>query len=134
MASIHIDIPIGADPATAWAAVRDFAAVHQRVAAGFVTDSRMDGDDRIITFENGAQARERLVDLDDERRRLVYSVVESSLGLTHHQASVEIVDPADKGGGSRLVWTADLLPDSVRPIVEAMMGRGAEAITRTLAG
>jgi hypothetical protein len=129
-----MEIPIGADPKTAWDAVRDFAAVHQRVAAGFVTDSRMDGDDRVITFETGAQARERLVDLDDDRRRLVYSVVESSLGLTHHQASVEIVDAPDDGAGSCLVWTTDLLPDAARPIVEAMMGRGAEAITRTLAG
>ena len=37
MASIHKDIRVGADPGEAWEAVRDFGAVHERVAAGFVT-------------------------------------------------------------------------------------------------
>jgi hypothetical protein len=129
-----MDIQIGADPATAWEALCDFANVHQRVAAGFVTDSRLDDGDRIVTFENGAVARERLVDLDGERRRIVYSVVESPLGLTHHQASVELVAVPGNGGGSRFLWTADLLPDTARPLVEAMMEQGAVAIARTLAG
>jgi hypothetical protein len=129
-----MDIPIGADAATAWDAVRDFAAVHERVAAGFVTASRLDGGDRIVTFDTGAEARERLIDLDDERRRLVYSVVESSLDFVHHQASVEVVTASGRGSGSHLVWTADLLPGTLRPVIEAMMARGASAIARTLAG
>ena len=86
-----------------------------------------------MTFETGAQARERLIDVDDARRRLVYSVVESSLGFVHHQASVEVV-AAENGEGTHLVWTADLLPDTLRPVIEAMMTRGASAIARTLAG
>ena len=134
MASIHMDIPIGADPATVWAALCDFANVHERVAAGFVTDSRLDEGDRIVTFENGAVARERLVDLDDERRRIVYAVVESPLGLTHHQASVEVVAAPHNGDGSHFLWTTDLLPDTARPVVEAMMHDGAAAIARTLGG
>jgi hypothetical protein len=125
-----MNIPIGVDPATAWEAVRDFANVHERVAAGFVTASRLDNGDRIVTFETGAQARERLIDVDDERRRLVYSVIDSSLGFIHHQASVEVVATAENEGRSRLVWTADLLPDTLRPVVEAMMTQGASAIAR----
>ena len=61
-------------------ALRDFGAVHQRVAPGFVTATRLDGDDRVVTFFTGAEARERLVSVDDARRRLVYTVVESQLG------------------------------------------------------
>jgi hypothetical protein len=129
-----MDILIGADPATAWAALSDFANVHERVAAGFVTASVLDDGDRIITFENGAVARERLVDLDDERRRIVYAVIESPLGLTHHQASVEVVAATGDDGGSHFLWTTDLLPDTARPVVEAMMEQGAVAIARTLAG
>ena len=34
MASIHKDIPIDAQPADVWAAVRDFGAVHTRLAPG----------------------------------------------------------------------------------------------------
>jgi Polyketide cyclase / dehydrase and lipid transport len=92
MASIHQDIQLGVTPDEAWAAVRDFGAVHERVASGFVIDARREGNDRVVTFHTGATARERLVTIDDERRRLVYSVVESQLGFAHHQASVEVVD------------------------------------------
>jgi hypothetical protein len=75
MASIHKDIPIDASPAEVWAAVRDFGSPHKRLAPGFVLDARLDGDARIVTFANGNVARERLVDCDDARRRLVYAIV-----------------------------------------------------------
>ena len=67
MASIHKDIPIDASPADVWAAVRDFGSPHQRLVPGFVLDSRLDGDARIVTFANGTVARELLVDCDDAR-------------------------------------------------------------------
>jgi Polyketide cyclase / dehydrase and lipid transport len=132
MASIHQDIQLGVTSHEAWAAVRDFGAVHLRVAPGFVIDACRDGDERIVTFHTGATARERLVTIDDERRRLVYSVVQSQIGFAHHQASVEIVD-ADEAG-CRLLWTADVLPDTVAPIVNGLMEQGAAAMVRALAG
>ncbi len=133
MASISKTFSIGADVASAWDALRDFGNVDTRVAAGFVTNSVNDGDDRVVTFVNGAVARERLVSSDDDRHRLVYSVVESALGLTHYQASVEVTASRD-GTGSQFTWQVDLLPDEAAPTVEAMMTAGAAAIARTLAG
>jgi hypothetical protein len=132
MASIHKDIHLGVTSDVAWAAVRDFGAVHERVAPGFVIDARCDGDDRIVTFHTGATARERLITVDDERRRLVYGVVQSQLGFAHHQASVEVVDGGQ--AGCRLLWTADVLPESLAPMVDGLMDEGAVAIARTLAG
>jgi hypothetical protein len=75
MASIHKDIAIDAHPGDVWAAVRDFGAVHQRLAPGFAIDAQLEGDARIVTFHNGTVARELLVDCDDARRRLVYAVI-----------------------------------------------------------
>src|SRR5205814_10226349 len=60
MASIHREIPIEAHPEEVWAAVRDFGAVHKRLAPGFVVDAHLDGDARIVTFANGTVARELL--------------------------------------------------------------------------
>src|SRR5207248_11399509 len=85
MASIHKEIPIEARPEEVWAAVRDFSAVHKRLALGFVVDAHLDGDARIVTFANGTVARELLVDCDDTRRRLVYAVV--SERVKQHSAS-----------------------------------------------
>lgn len=140
MASIQLDIPVDTDPSDAWDAVADFAAVHVRLVPRFLADCRVDGADRVVTFGNGAVARERLVSLDPTRRRLVYSVVESSIGLTHHQAAVEVLDApsgsdvAHRSGrcGSTIRWSADLLPDELAPMVRQLMEQGAAAIARTL--
>lgn len=130
MASIIREIHVNADAKASWDALRDFGSVHRRVARGFVTDTRTDGDDRIVTFVNGAVARERLIAADDEHRRLVYGVVESSFALTHHQASVEVV-PRD--GGSTLRWITDVLPDAAAEPIGLMMDAGSAAIQATLA-
>ncbi|MCW2989060.1 MAG: hypothetical protein JWM24_1998 [Solirubrobacterales bacterium] len=68
MASIHKEIEIDARPEDVWDALRDWGAIHQRLVPGFVVDARLDGADRIVTFFNGMEARELLVDLDDDAR------------------------------------------------------------------
>lgn len=75
MASIHKEALLDASADGVWDAVRDFGAVHTRLARGFVTDCTMDDDARIVTFANGTTARELLVDCDDAKRRLVYAIV-----------------------------------------------------------
>jgi hypothetical protein len=131
MASVVKEIRIDARPEDVWAALTDFGAVHERLAPGFVTDTRRDGDDvRVVTFFNGAVARELLVGVDDERRRLVYTVVEGPLGTTHHNASAQVL--ADGDGRSRFVWITDVLPDHVAEAVEALMEQGIGVIKRTL--
>src|ERR1700760_4148103 len=102
MASIYKDIPLDARADDVWTAVRDFGAVHRRVAPGFVTDCRLDGESRIVTFANGNVAQELLVTMDDARMRLVYAVV--SPRVKQHSASIQIF--ADGEGGSRMVWIA----------------------------
>ena len=69
MASIHKDILIDASPNDVWDAVRDFGTLHTRLVPGFVTDTKLDGEARIVTFANGTVARELLVDCDEARRR-----------------------------------------------------------------
>ena len=71
MASIRKEIVIDASAERVWDALRDWEAACA-VVPGFATDARLDGEDRIVTFFNGSVLRERLVDLDDEARRLVW--------------------------------------------------------------
>jgi hypothetical protein len=126
MASIHKDIPLDARPDDVWAAVRDYGAVHRRVAPGFVTDCKLDGDSRIVTFANGNVAREMLITMDDERRRLVYAVV--SERVKQHSASIQIF--ADGDNGSRVVWVTDVLPNEIAPYIDGQMDLGARAMQK----
>src|SRR6202165_4677579 len=121
MASIHKDIPIDAHPDDVWAAVRDFGAVHQRLAPGFVLDAQLDGEARIVTFANGTTARELLVDCDEARRRLVYAVI--SERVRQHSASVQVV--ADGDSRARLIWIVDVLPNEMAPYIDTQMAQAA---------
>jgi hypothetical protein len=130
MASIRREIEIDVPPSQAWDALRDFGAVHERLAPGFLLDARLQGDSRIVTFFNGASARELLVSCDERERRLVWSVAESGIGLTHHNASAQVF--ALDGDRTRFVWIADLLPDAAAATVAALIERGLGVIKRTL--
>jgi carbon monoxide dehydrogenase subunit G len=128
MASIHREVQIHADPETVWDALRDVGAIHQRLAPGFVTDVRLEEGARVVTFGNGLVARELIVDINDEARRLAWSVVGGR--MTHHNASAQVF--SNGAGRSRFVWIADLLPHESAPGVAAMMEQGLAVIKRTL--
>jgi hypothetical protein len=128
MASIHKDIPIDAHPDDVWAAVRDFGAVHQRLAPGFVIDGHLDGDVRVLTFHNGMVARELLVDCDDARRRLVYAVI--SERVKHYSASVQVA--ADGETRTRMTWIVDVLPNEIASYVAGQMDLSVLAMQKHL--
>jgi hypothetical protein len=130
MASIRKEISIEASPEHVWEAVRDVGAVHQRLARGFVVSTQLDGDSRVVTFANGAVARELLVDLDDKARRLAYSVVESPLQLTHHHATIQILP--EGSNQSRMIWVADVWPNEAADRVGPMMEQGSLVMKKTL--
>ena len=128
MATIIKEFLVAARPEKVWDALRDFHAVHERVAPGFLTAATPDGDDRILTFANGLVARERLLGHDEATRRIAYTIVEGRFG--YHHASAQVF-PHDQG--SRIVWITDILPDTLADSLSTMMQHGAEAMARTLA-
>ena len=130
MASIHKEVSIEASPEQVWAALSDIGALHTRLAVGFVTDCRLDGDARIVTFANGMVARELIVDVSDEHQRLAWSVVGGR--LTHHNASAQVF--AEDAGSCRVVWIADLLPHTMAPAIAGMIEQGLVAMKKTLEG
>lgn len=127
MATLRRQIALNAPARAVWSALRDFGAVHIRVAPGFLTKLEMDRDDRIVTFFNGLVARERLITADDEDCRLVYSVVEGR--ASHYNAAVQVFP---EGDGSRLVWTIDLLPNELAPAIGEMMDHAAGFMKKAL--
>lgn len=128
MASIKKETTIDASAESVWDAVRDFGAVHVRLAPGFVTDARMDGADRLVTFVSGNTVREVLIDSDDAKKRLAYSIVNER--FKHHSASVQIT--AEAHNRCRFVWTADMLPNELAPFIDSQMDLGMTAMKKAL--
>jgi hypothetical protein len=130
MASITKSITLDADADHVWEALRDFGALHERLVVGFVVNTELHDDTRVVTFANGAVAHERLVTIDDAARRLVYSVVRSPLGGTHDNSAAQV--HADGDGRTTFVWTKDVLPDDIAPRISELMDQGLASIKTTL--
>ncbi len=130
MASIRREVAIAVSADTLWDALQDVGALHTRLVKGFVTDCRLEGDARIVTFANGIVARELIVTVDELERRVVWSAVGGR--LTHHNASAQVF--AEGPARCRLVWIADLLPDELAPMIAGMIDQGTSAMKQTMEG
>ena len=129
MASVHREIVVERPVADVWDALADIGALHTRLVRGFVTDCRLEPGARVVTFANGLVARELIVSVDAERRRVAWSVVGGR--LSHHNASAQAFAEGD--GACRIVWIADFLPDEHAPAIAGMIEQGLQAMRRTLA-
>jgi carbon monoxide dehydrogenase subunit G len=128
MASIHREIQVEVPAERVWDAIRDVGAIHTRLAPGFVVDTRLEAGARVVTFGSGVVARELIVDVDDDARRLVWAVVGGK--MTHHNASLQVF--ADGAGRSRVVWIADLLPNELAGYIAGMIEQGMAVMKKTL--
>jgi hypothetical protein len=128
MAAIRKEIITAARADDVWEVLRDVGALHTRLVPGFVTDTHLEPGARIVTFDSGLVVRETIITVDDDDRRIVWSAAGGS--LTHHNASAQVF-PAPQGA-AKVVWIADILPDSAAGAITAMIDRGMAAMKRTL--
>ncbi|WP_405489246.1 SRPBCC family protein [Nocardia sp. NBC_00511] len=113
MASIRQEVVIHAAPQHIWDVIRDVGAVHERLLPGRVTATRVEGTARFLTFPDGHVIQELLITIDEDSRRLAYSVVAGARpALDYHHASFEVHAEGEHG---RLIWTTDVLPDTAAP-------------------
>lgn len=124
MSTIRKNIDLDVPAAAVWDVVRDVGAVHTRFAPGFVVDTKLEPGARLVTFANGMTVRERIIAVDEQLRRLAYSA--TSERIEHHNASFEVVPLSETR--TRLVWTADVVPESAAERIGAMMEQGAVAV------
>lgn len=128
MGTIIQEIELARSQDFVWDAIRDVGEIHKRLVPGFVTDCKLEGDWRAVTFVNGMTARELIVSVDDERKRHAWSA-RSEL-LTHHNASVQVF--ANGEDKCRVVWIADLMPNEAVPPVREMIQQALTVMKRTL--
>jgi hypothetical protein len=128
MASVHREIVVARSVGEVWEALADVGALHTRLVRGFVTDCRLEPGARVVTFANGMVARELIVSVDAERRRVAWSVVGGR--LSHHNASAQAFAVGDDA--CRVVWIADFLPDEHTAAIAGMIDHGLAAMKSTL--
>ncbi len=128
MATIHREFPIAADAERAWAALRDVGAVNQLIT--FLGEVTVDGDRRTCEMGGHGTLDELIVSIDDERRRLAYTIQASPFDFTHHHASMQVVE--NGGTGATFVWTTDVKPDAVVPALSDAIDGAIDSLKQTL--
>lgn len=132
MASIIKSVETVAPVRVVWSAIRDIGALHTRLVPGFVVDTVLDGDARIVTFANGMVIRDSIITIDDEHRRL------SAEGgpHDHYNGAAQAIEQAH--GTTLVLWTADFKPDELAgaAAMEDRIGceraRGCRRLTHSL--
>ena len=128
MASIRKEIRINAPVERVWDALKDVGALHTKLVPGFVKDTVLEGHSRVVLFSNGMSVREDIVSVDATQRRVAWAVVGQQFRHYNGAAWVE----ADPKGGSRFIWTVDLLPNEMASQVEQMMTTGIAVVRETM--
>jgi hypothetical protein len=131
MTSIAVEVTTDTSPSAVWDAIRDIGALHSRLVPGFVVATELVPGGRRVTFANGLVVVEPIVSMNEDLRRLVWTVQGGPPGLAHYNGAVQVF-PREIGG-SRVVWTADVLPHEAAEPIAAMMKEGAAAMTNALA-
>jgi hypothetical protein len=130
MASIYREFTVEVDPNIVWSAIRDVGAVHQLLAKGFVVDTQLEDDVRTVSFKNGVVTKERILGIDSQNRRMAYTILSDR--LKHHSASFQVF--AEGKRQTRIVWSADILPNEMENYLSEMTDQAIEAMKRTLEG
>lgn len=128
MATIHREFDVEASADAAWAALRDVRRINELIT--FLGEVTVDGDRRTCELGDQGTLDELIVSVDDERRRLAYSIRQSPFGFTHHHASMQ-VEP-NGGGGARFIWTSDVKPDATAPALAEAVDGAVESLRATL--
>ena len=128
MASITKTIKTVAPVGAVWAAIRDIGALHTRLVPGFVVDTVLDVNGRIVTFANGMVIREPIIAIDEDHHRLVWSA--EGPHFEHYNSSAQAIEQAD--GTTVVLWIADFTPDEAASVVDEMMTAGAAAMKSAL--
>ncbi|HEY5341977.1 MAG TPA: SRPBCC family protein [Candidatus Aquilonibacter sp.] len=121
--SVLIDIP----PERAWDAIRDVGNLHVRLFPHMLSDTVLEGDERIVTFADGRSVRETIVTVDDGEMRVAYAIIGGA--LRHYAAAVEVTPKNER---SLVQWTVDLLPNEAAERISRVMDGGLADMKSTL--
>lgn len=118
-----------------WKTVRDFGRVGEYVAAvlRIQTQGRGVGALRTLTLRNEVRVRERLESLNDQKKTLSYSVLETPLAMKGYFATMKIKDLGE--GRCELTWESAFQAQEseegrIKRVIERLYALGFEGLKK----
>jgi mxaD protein len=129
MADGKAEVSIDRSPDDVWKLVREFGGLDEWMPG--VESCTVDGDVRTIGMM-GIEVKEQLRAVDEDARRISYSVVESPMGnLESHLATIA-VNP--EGSGSHVTWSVAVVPDDLLALFVPIYEGSVAALKKQIEG
>ena len=128
MASIYQELEVEVPSAQAWAALRHVGDAY-KLFAPVLVNAQLDGEIRTVRFANGMVVQERILDVDEERRRVAYTALNGPR-MTYHHASMQVLDAGPKR--CLFVWITDFVPAEISDNLRSLIEQGAQALKSNL--
>jgi carbon monoxide dehydrogenase subunit G len=114
-------------PNEVWNIVRDFGGVANYMPG--IESCTLDGDVRTI-HTMGIEVKEQLRELDDDTRRISYSVIASPMtNMISHLATIGV---DAEGGGTHFTWAVEVEPDELLPLFQGTYEQSVVALKEKL--
>lgn len=135
MIGVNLKTTVNASAEELWRVVGDFNGLPKFVAAA--TTSRVEGEGvgavRTLILPDGATILERLEELDESGKKLVYSIVEGPLPVENYLSTMKVTDLG--GGKSELSWSSKFNPsgasdDEAVAAIEGIYRMGFEGLAK----
>ena len=123
MAAIYKESIVNVSAEKAWSALGSVGEA-DKLFGPVLVDSHLEGDVRVVRFANGTVLHERILDLDENRRRIAYTALDAP-GLTYHHASMQIRDEAP--GQCLFTWITDFTPAEMSGQLLPLIEQGTHA-------
>ncbi|WP_329296698.1 SRPBCC family protein [Streptomyces pseudovenezuelae] len=125
MATFRFDTRVPQDPDRVWAVLTDVSKIPQWFPA--VQEAHFDGTHRHLSTPEGT-LKSLVVTKDDALRRFQYRFVEGMpLPIDFHLGTIDVLPDAN---GSRVVYSQEILPEALAPIVGRAVSEGIAGIAR----
>jgi len=105
--AVEVEEIIHAAPDKVWEMAADFGALNTFVEAIQTCEIEDTGNGpvRILTLQDGATVKEKLISLDDKLRKLTYNILESPMPIENYVGTM-MVKEADEEDASVFHWSS----------------------------
>ena len=128
MPTIYLERHINAAAAQVWKQVSDIRSPEHLTNMIHSVEVIGEGERSCVT-EHG-RIVERIVSVDEDRRRVAYTATESPFPISHHNASMTVTQVED---GCRLTWITDVEPAAVADALAPVLAAEFDVIVSRLA-
>ena len=95
----------------------------------FANSISLEDDVRTFVMEDVGEIKEKILEINHDKKSLTYSVIKSPAPLDHHLANIKVLE---ENHFSKLIWTSEIEPNEFEKLIKDGMESSIEMIQKIL--